>query len=165
MHMQVKQNNNSKDLFDLVASEILDRDSFKKIIIPSILQIFLNTDIDLQALEILFKNNKKQAAKYLKEMLIDIEDGLFLNKFYEAKKLIEDMPEGNNKNELKDFLRVDEGENSYIYKFLKLLEDKKKACASLTEKKDVEDVISYFSNKEYETFHDWYWELTSKSTQ
>lgn len=126
------------------------------------LHSFLPLDIDIQALKILWNDNKKKdAMKYLKEMLTDIEDGFFLHKFDKLKKL---RPEVDNKNELKDFLSIDEEENPYIYKFLELLEGKKKKCAGLTEN-DVQEVISYFSNTDYMTFHDWYWKLTCKGSQ
>ena len=126
-----------------------------------ILELFLPLDIDMHALADKRTTDKR---KYLKEMFDDVEDGFYLNKFYETKKLIEDIPDGDNKNKLKTILYIDEGENSCICKFLKLLEDKKKGCAGLTEQ-DVLEVNSFFRNNKKKTFHDWYWELSTLNFQ
>ena len=124
---------------------------------------FLSLDVEMQALQILWNDNKrKDAMKYLEEMLGDIENGFFLNKFSESEKYFKQIPGGDEKDNIKNkySIGIDQKEDSYIYEFLALLDQKKKGGNHLTEN-DIQEVISYFKDNVgfFNSFHEWYREF------
>ncbi|MBF8275355.1 MAG: hypothetical protein HW390_428 [Candidatus Brocadiaceae bacterium] len=110
-----------------------------------ILTLFLPLDIDLQALT---DERLTDKSKYLKEMLSDVEDSFFMNKFENSRKGIEGITDENYGKKLNDLF----DKNSFdIHNFLNSL-DKRKANLMGEElnEKFWEDITS---------FHDWYSQL------
>lgn len=142
-----------------------------------LLHIFLPLDIDMQALEILWNDEKARKAckhiNYIREMLADAKNdpAFYKTKLLtcqrEAMKLLEQMHEGENKDKLKTLLGIDYIEKlapalSCIFRFLDLL-DQDGYLGTDYQETDVETIVSYFKEccddrywKDINSFHDWY---------
>lgn len=134
----LKNSMNNITYFELL--KIYCKNKVEKKPFYSLQYLFLPLDIDMQALKILLNGDKKkESVKYLKEMLDNVEDSFFMNKFKEAKKLIKRMPEEN-----------------HIYNFMSSLDKKK---TEVVIEKELEEEFW----KGITSFHDWYLKLATLS--
>ncbi len=184
----LKLNNTSwEEAFDNLWDHCVKTNEKKKV--NEILRLFLPLDIDMQALEIIQKDEEK-VRKYLHSNK-DIEgmfqsrkgDNHYRQKLYDLWYLIGEKPpeDGNWKpsEEAKKLTPIDNPDpnlrklaglnngspkESPIYKFLEFLDTSK------NDGKDIKDVTDYLcnpfknwkiNNKDINTFHDWYCALAS----
>jgi hypothetical protein len=123
--------------------------------ISSLLPMLLPLDIDMQALEMVWKDEgrKSDAVKYLDDMV----NGYYKDKFKKIMEQKKNITDESLKNRLNKIIGDDE--NGLLHGFLGCLDEKK--GKNLVDK-DVEEVVGYFKkqNENY-SFHAWYCELAS----
>jgi hypothetical protein len=133
----------------------------------ALLHLFLPLDIDMQALGLLWEDwqkpekdrrYNKDPVDYLKAILKDAHENHYKNKFKEAKDFINSITYAKLQTLLKDkkYIGNDDG-SSILYGFLECLDNlKEKVESSDLFKDDVQEMLRYFKNNGYDSFHDWY---------